>query len=96
MLSENISTLIYFECDKMYQSKVSVPEIWYFVAGLDIQRGQSEKNSPACKKKGVQGCEAILVIYSFFRSLIRVYDLLVVVNESRSETGGMGFILAGC
>ena len=35
--SEKISTPIYVECDKMYQSKVCVQEFWYCVPGLDIQ-----------------------------------------------------------
>ena len=37
MRSENISTPIYVECDKMYLSKVCVQEFSYFVSGLDIQ-----------------------------------------------------------
>ena len=52
MQSENISTLIYVECDKIYQSKVCVQEFWYIVSGLDIQLEKSEYYSPVCKKIG--------------------------------------------
>ena len=48
--SENISTPIYVECDKMYQSKVCVQEFWYFVSGLDIQLEKSEYDSPVRQK----------------------------------------------
>ena len=37
MRSENISTPIYVEYDKMYRSKVCFQEFSYFVPGLDIQ-----------------------------------------------------------
>ena len=50
MQSENISTPIYVECDKMYQSKVCVQEFSYFVSGLDIQLEKSEYDSPVRKK----------------------------------------------
>ena len=50
--SENISTPIYVECDKICRSKVCVQEFWYFVSGLDIQLEQSENDSPVCKKIG--------------------------------------------
>ena len=48
--SENISTPIYVECDKMYRSKVCVQEFSYFVSGLDIQLEKSEYDSPVRKK----------------------------------------------
>ena len=51
MLSDNISTAIYVECDEMYQSKVCVQEFSYFVSGLDIQLEQSE-DSPVREKLG--------------------------------------------
>ena len=47
MLSENISTLIHVECNKMYKSKV--PEFWCIVSGLDIQFEQSENDNPVGK-----------------------------------------------
>ena len=52
MRSENISTLIYVECDKMYRSKICVQEFSYFVSGLGIQLEQSENKSPVRKKIG--------------------------------------------
>ena len=55
VLSENISTPIYVECYRMYQSKVCVQEFWYFVPGLDIQPEKSKNNNPPCKK-AVTGC----------------------------------------
>ena len=63
--SENISTPIYAECDKMYQLKVCFQEFWYIVAGLDIQPEQSENNSPA-SKKAAAGFETLQLIYHFF------------------------------
>ena len=54
MQSENISTPIYVECDKMYRSKVCVQEFSYFVSGLGIQLEQSENNSPVLKKNWLQ------------------------------------------
>ena len=45
MRSENISTPIYVECDKMYRSKVCVQEFSYFVSGLDIQVALLQKGS---------------------------------------------------
>ena len=39
--SENISTPIYVECDKMYWSKVCVQEFSKIVSGLDIQLEKS-------------------------------------------------------
>ena len=66
--SENISTPIYVECDKMYRSKVCVQELSYFVSGLDIQFEQSEYNSPVHKKL-VAGGEIRRVIYRFFLAI---------------------------
>ena len=50
MQSENISTPIYVECDKMYRPKVCVQEFSYFVFGLDIQLEKPEYYSPVSKK----------------------------------------------
>ena len=50
MQSENISTPIHVECNKVHQSKVCVPEFPYFVSGLDIQDKKSEYDSPVSKK----------------------------------------------
>ena len=66
--SENISTPIYVECYKMYQSKVCVQEFWYFVSGLDIQLEQSNYNSPARKKIGCRLRNAKYGSYTFFSS----------------------------
>ena len=49
--SENISTPIYVECYKMYQSKFCVQKFLYFMSGLDIQLEQSENNSPVGKNQ---------------------------------------------
>ena len=53
--SENISTFIYVECDKIYQSTVCVQEFWYIVSGLDIQLEKSEYYSPtaSCLQKSI-------------------------------------------
>ena len=53
--SENISTPVYVECDKIikiYRSKVCVQEFSYFMAGLDIQVKKSEHWSPVRQKIG--------------------------------------------
>ena len=68
MRSENISTPIYVECDKMYRSKVCVQEFSYFVSGLDIQLEQYENDSPV-SKKSVAGGEIRRVMYRFFRAI---------------------------
>ena len=55
--SEDISTPIYVECDKMYRSKVCIQEFSYFVsgqAGLDIQLEKLEIDIPVCKKSRLQ------------------------------------------
>ena len=51
MLSENISTPIYVECDNIHLSKVYVQENWYFkfVSVLKIQLEQSENYSQVAK-----------------------------------------------
>ena len=51
MQSENISTQIYVECNKMYQSKACVQKFWYFVPGIDNQPEQSENDNLALKKQ---------------------------------------------
>ena len=50
MQSENISTQIYVECYRMYQSMVCVQKFSYFVSGLDIQLEQSKNDNPVRKK----------------------------------------------
>ena len=86
MLSEDISTPIYVECNKMYQSKGCVQEFSYIVSCVDIQLEQSQYNSP----NSVAGCEKRRVIYRFFQQLIRTYGL--VVKASRRESDGMDSI----
>ena len=54
MRSEDISTPINVECDKMYRSKVCVQEFSYFVSGLDIQLEKSEYDSTLRKKDRLQ------------------------------------------
>ena len=49
MQSEDISTPIYVECNKMYWSKICVQEFSYIVSGLDIQLEKSVQQS--CKQK---------------------------------------------
>ena len=71
--SEDISTPIYVECDKMYRSKVCIQEFWYFVSGLDIQLEKSEYeslyDSPVWQvAKNLAGGEMRRVIYRFFRA----------------------------
>ena len=68
VLSENISTPIHVQCDKMYQSKVCVQEFWYFVSGLDIRPEQSKNDNPAPKKL-VQGCEKQRFNYLFSQQI---------------------------
>ena len=95
--SENISTPIYVECNKMYRSKVCVQEFSYFVSGLDIQLEQSENDSPVRKKIGCRwrNTTSHTVTYTrFFGQTIRSYGL--VVKKSRSELVGMGSIPTGC
>ena len=64
--SENISTPIYVECDKMYQWKVCGRD---FVSGLDIQLEQSKNNSPVCKKIGCRWQNTTKNILFFFRAM---------------------------
>ena len=71
MLSENISTPIYVECDKMYRSKVCVQEFSYFVSGLDIQLEKSEYDSPVCKKNLLQVAKYNKAYTIFFEQSIR-------------------------
>ena len=87
MRSENISTLIYVECDKMYRSKACVQEFSYFVSGLDIQLEKFEKDSPVSKKM-VAGGEIQRIRYGFFQQLIRTNGLEVKVGCSESADMG--------
>ena len=66
MRSEDISTPINVEYDKMYRSKVFVQEFSYFVSVLDIQLEQFE-TTVMYAKKSVAGGEIRRVIYCFFR-----------------------------
>ena len=84
MRSENISTPIYVECDKMYRSKVCVREFSYFVSGLDIQLEKSEYNSPVRKKNRLQMAKYDESYTVFFQQLIRTNGLVV-------KTGCRGF-----
>ena len=87
MRSENISTPIYVECDKMYRSKVCVQEFWYIVSGLDIQPEQSENNKPAAKRRFqvARNNDSCTVL---FRQIdINLWLSLAVVKASRSESG---------
>ena len=65
MQSENISTPIYVQCNRMSQSKVCTQGFWYFVPGLDIRPEQSERDNLA-RKKAVTGCETLQAIHCFF------------------------------
>ena len=85
--SENISTQIYVECYKMYQSKVCVQDFGYFVPGLDIQPEQSENDNSSLKKQ-VAGCKAGQHIFTvFFCKLTQTHGL--VIKVSRSELGAL-------
>ena len=86
MQSENISIPMYVECDKMYQSKVCVPEFSYFVSGLDIQLEKSEYDSPVPKKIGWRSV--------FFKQWIRTNGS--VAKVSRREQGDLGSIPEEC
>ena len=86
--SENISTPIYVECDKMSRSKVCAQEFLYFVPGLDIQLETSEYNSSVRKKIGCRWRKKTSYI-PFFRASIRTNG---VVKVSSRESGDMGSI----
>ena len=64
-LSANISTPIYVECDKMYQSKLCVQEFRHIMPGLNIQPEQSENNNPARNKEDAS-CETLQLKYFSF------------------------------
>ena len=102
MQSENISTPIYVECDKMYRSKVCVQEFSYFVSGLDIQLEKSEYYSPVRKKIGCRWRNTSLRRLEIRRA---VYSLLLirtigtnglVVKTGRRESGDLGSIPDEC
>ena len=88
MRSENISTPIYVECDKMYRSKVCVQEFWYFVSGLDIQLEQSENYSPVRKNIGCRWRNMTSQTSFFFEELMRSNGS--VVKVSCCEKGDKG------
>ena len=75
--SEKISTPIFFECDKRYQSKDCVQGFTYFVSGLDIQLQQSENNSPVRKTNGCRWRNTTSHIPFFFLQLIWTNGLVV-------------------
>ena len=60
---------------------------------IDIHPEQSENDNPALNK-AVAYCETLQAIYHFFSELTRTHGL--VVEMSRSESGGSGSIPAGC
>ena len=91
--SENISTPIYIECDKMYHSMVCIQEFWYFVSGLDIQLEQSKNNSPVCQKIGCRWRNTTSHILFFLPELIRTNGL--VVKMSSRDSGDLGSIPVG-
>ena len=93
MLSENISTPIYVECNNMYRSKVCVQKFWYIVSGLDIQLENSEDDNPARKKSG-SSLRKQRFIYPFFGKLRRIYG--TVVKVGLNELGDMGSMAARC
>ena len=86
--SEDISTPIYVECDKMYRSKVQ--GFWYYVSGLDIQLEKSEYDSPLRKKIGCRWQNTTSHVLFFFEQSIRTNGLAVMA--CRREKGDMGSI----
>ena len=95
--SENISTPIYVECDKMYRSKVCVQEFSYFVSGLDIQVEKSEYYSPvrqkiSCRWWNMRSHIPFFSSYSYY--FIRTYGL--VVKTGCRESGDVGSIPDDC
>ena len=84
--SENISTPIYVQCDKMYRSKVCDQEFWYFVSGLGIQVEQPENDNSAPKKIGSR-LQDLTTDIRFLGISIWTYGL--VVQASPSESGDM-------
>ena len=97
MQSENISTPIDVQCDKMYRLKGSIQEFTYFVSGLDIKLEQSENDSPVMnpvrKKIGCRWRNTMSHIL-FLGQLIQIYGL--VVEVSHSELGDMCSIPDEC
>ena len=91
--SENISTPIYVEYNKMYWSKVCVQQFWYFVSGLDIQSELSENDSPVRKKIGCRWQNMTSHIH-FSKQFIQTNGL--VVKASSKLSGHLGFIPVGC
>ena len=77
--SENISTPIYVECDKMYRPKVCVQEFSYFVFGLDIQLEKPEYYSPVSKK--------MVAVAKYDESDTVISLLLIWINGLVVKTG---------
>ena len=86
--SENISTPIYVECDKIYRSKVCVQEFLYIVSGLDIQFEKSEYDSPVCQKNRLQVAKYDESYTVFFETLIRINGSVVKTGCSESDWVG--------
>ena len=86
--SENISTPIYVECDKMYWSKVCVQEFWYWLPSLDIQPELSEIDNSA-PKKAVRNSSSNMTIHIPFFSCDRYESmaewLRLVVNSQETR-----------
>ena len=68
MRSENISTPIYVECDKMYGSKVCVQESRISCLAL-IFNLKNQSTTVLYAKKSVAGGEIQQVIHRFFRAI---------------------------
>ena len=95
-----ISSAIYVECDKIYQSKVCVQEFLYLVSashaaasGLDIQLEKSKYNSPVCKKIGCMWGNTTRHILFFLGNWYEQMALVKVSSsEFSSEFGNLGSI----
>ena len=90
MQSENISTPIYVECDKMYRSKVCVQEFSYFLPGLDIQLERSRVPQSCTQKNQLQVAKYNESYTIFFEHLIRTNGLVVKTGCKLGESGDMG------
>ena len=93
MQSENISTPIYIECDKMYRSKVCVQEFTYFVSGLDVQLEKTEM-IVLYAKKWLQMAKYYESCTVSFWQIIGTTGLAVEV--SRSEFGNLDLTPEEC
>ena len=64
VLSENISSPVYVECNKMHWSKVCAQEFWYFVSGLDVQLEQSKNYNPVYRDCRLQNTKSHILFFS--------------------------------